>query len=145
MIASAHPLEPRPDVARSANALVRNAFALWAGPVAWFIQFCAGYWLASWPCFPHDHRLAAPLATASWSMGWMVALLILGVLLALAAAHLSWRSFVATRAELRAEAACTWIGRSYFFALWGLVWNLGFAAATLITAVGYIALPRCGG
>ena len=75
----------------------------------------------------------------------MVALLIFGVLLALGAAHLSWRTFSATHAEARTDAARAWIGRSCFFALWGLVWNLGFAAATLITAVGYIALPRCGG
>jgi hypothetical protein len=145
MIAPAQPLQPQPDIARGADTLVRNAFALWAGPLAWFIQFCAGYWLASWPCFPHDHRLAVPVAKASWSMDAMVALLILGVLIALAGALLSWRTFAATRAETRADAARTWIGRACFFALWGLVWNLGFAATTLATAVGFIALPRCGG
>jgi len=140
------PLREAPDPLRFEWASARHAFGLWGGPVAWFIQLCAGYGLASWPCFPNDHRLVAP--RISWSMDLMDALLIVGVLIALAAAYVSSQTLVAARAEMRAVAgtgASAAAGRKCFLALWGIVWGVGFAVATAFTAVAFIALPRCGG
>lgn len=123
-----------------------SAFGLLGGPAAWYLQLCAGYILASGPCFPHDTRRPLPLDGFDWTWPALVAILVCGVLVALAACLVSWRLLSQTqhaspdRQPLEAD-----IRRTHFLALWGMVYGAGFAVATLITAVAYIVLPRCAG
>ncbi len=123
-----------------------SAFGLLGGPAAWYVQLCAGYILASGPCFPHDMRRQIPLAGFDWTWPALVAILVCGVLVALAAGLVSWRLLSQTqrkspdRQPLEAD-----IRRTHFLALWGTVYGAGFALATLITAVAYSVLPRCAG
>ncbi len=115
--------------------LLELAFGLAGGPVAWFLQFNAGYALASWPCFPHDHRMQLPMDGYAWSLPIMVVIMISGVLIALAALWISWRNLQKSPTE----------GRTRFLALWGVMLGGGFALASLVTGVAFATLPRCAG
>ncbi|MBV8404319.1 MAG: hypothetical protein JO203_08995 [Gammaproteobacteria bacterium] len=124
------------------------AFAVVAGPLAWFILVCAGEALASEPCFPGSHRYATPLPGLRWTWPALIALLVLCALVAFAAFAVSWRMYRVTRAEeagRRAGLLDEGVGRTRFMALWGLLYGAGFCVATLLSLAAYIALPRCAG
>ncbi len=78
----------------------------------------------------------------------MVAFLVAGVVIALAALWTAQRNFVQTRAEGPGDPAHlveVGSGRSRFMALWGMLLGGGFALATVIDAVAFLVLPRCAG
>jgi hypothetical protein len=140
---SQHPAPLRHQVSRS-EAL----FGTFGGPLAWFIQLCAGYALATWPCFPQDHRRLLPQSGYAWSFPLMIALLIAGVLVALAACLVSWRTYARTRDEAggdHRQLIEVGAGRTRFLALWGMLLGAGFAVATSLTAVAFLLVPRCDG
>jgi hypothetical protein len=61
---------------------------------------------------------------------------------------ISMRAFNRTRNEARGGAHHVMeagAGRTRFLALWGMVLGAGFAVAAAITAVAFIAVPRCAG
>jgi hypothetical protein len=141
-------LSEHPAPQRQRVSGLELAFAVAGGPVAWFLQFNAGYALASWPCFPGDHRMQLPMDGYAWSFPVMVAAMIAGVIIALTALWVSWRALRKTRDEGPGDhrhllEAGT--GRTRFLALWGVVLGSGFAIASLITGVAFILLPRCAG
>ena len=128
--------------------LGQMAFAIIAAPLAWFILVCAGEALADEPCFPYGHRYSAPLAGLEWTWPALIALLSACVLVSIAAIGVAWRTYHATRSEeahTRAGLLDEGVGRTRFMALWGLLYSVGFCAATLFSLASYIALPRCGG
>jgi hypothetical protein len=141
------PLE-RPATQRDRPFSAASIFGLLGGPLAWYVQMCAGYALASWPCFPKDERNVAPLAGFAWTWPAMIVALIAGVVVALAAFSVSYRAYTRTQA---AAAADQWHvvesggGRKSFLALWGTLLGAGFALTTVVTAVGFVVLPRCAG
>jgi hypothetical protein len=123
-------------------------FGVFGGPLAWFVQLCAGYALATWPCFPLDHRLLIPQGGYAWSFPLMVALLVAGVVVALAAFGVSWRTYARTRNEGGGDDRHlieVGAGRARFLALWGMLLGAGFAVATSLTAVAFLLVPRCNG
>jgi hypothetical protein len=124
------------------------AFGIIAGPAAWFIQVCAGEALSSEPCFPDGYRRVLPPAAFNWTWPALIALMLLCAVVALVAFLVSWRNYLATRAEvpgalggLMDEAA----GRTRFMALWGMLYGAGFCLFTLFTLAAYLNLPRCAG
>jgi hypothetical protein len=128
--------------------LHESFYALFGGPIAWFLQLCGGYALASQPCFIEGTRAAAPLVSASWTWPAMIALMVTAVLVSLIALFVSWRAFTRTRNEAQGDQHHlmeTGAGRTRFLALWGMVLGSGFAIATAFTAVGFMTLPRCAG
>jgi hypothetical protein len=135
---------PAPHAERA--GLGQIAFAIVAGPLAWFILVCAGEALASEPCFPGGHRYAAPLPGLHWTWPALIALLIVCVLVALAAFVVSWRIYRATCSEEVGRGLLDeGTGRTRFMALWGMLYGGGFSVATLFSLAAYIALPRCAG
>jgi hypothetical protein len=122
-----------------------SAFGLLGGPAAWYMQLCAGYVLASGPCFPHDIRRPTPLDGFAWTWPALVAILIFGVLVALAACLVSRGLLSRTQQPTPGHPLEAEVRRTHFLALWGVVYGAGFAVATLVTAVAYIVLPRCAG
>jgi hypothetical protein len=123
------------------------AFGLVGGPAGWFMQVCAGYMLANGPCFPHEARRITPPQVFDWTWPALIALLILGVLVAAAAFGVAlgtWRRSLpaGTYQDLPQKDVA---GRTRFLALWGMVFGASFAVATLVNAVAYIVLPRCAG
>ncbi|HEY6482198.1 MAG TPA: hypothetical protein VIY54_01600 [Steroidobacteraceae bacterium] len=140
------PGEYRPAPPNAGASTIGRAFGLIGGPLAWFIQLCAGYGLASWPCFPKDQRLFAPFSGFAWTWPAMLAVLIAGVLLALCAFWVSWRIYTATRSEVGGDYHRLMEGgrgRTPYLALWGMLLGAGFAITTLLTAIAYGVLPRC--
>lgn len=119
-------------------------FAVLGGPLAWFVQFCAGYALASWPCFAKAERTLVPLAGYDWTWPAMILVLIGGVIVALCAFFISLRNYQRTKgAPDQGEPVDDRASRRHFLALWGMVLGAGFALATVITAVAFVVLPRC--
>ena len=125
-----------------------GAFSVIGGPAAWFIQICAGYWLASGPCFPGPNRYVAPAAGWSWTGPAVIVLMVVCALIALAAFLVSWRIYRAStvdRSGSHRELIEGGTGRPHFMAFWGMAYGAGFCTATLFTVVAYAALPRCAG
>jgi hypothetical protein len=120
-------------------------FIVFGGPIAWFVQLCAGEMLTSWPCFPSMERLPEPIGGYEWTRVAAVLLLALCAVVAIAAGLLG---LVTYRRVNHVEARCpedpAW-GRTCFLALWGTITGIGFAIATLVTLVAFIGLPRCAG
>jgi hypothetical protein len=141
-------LSHHPAPHRGRVSLAKLVFGVVGGPLAWFVQFNAGYALASWPCFPADQRRSSPLEGYAWSTSAMIGALIGAVLVALAALWVSWHSLQRTREEGAGDHRHLMevgAGRTRFLALWGVLLGGGFAIATLVTAVAFIVLPRCAG
>ncbi|HEY1899014.1 MAG TPA: hypothetical protein VGG49_04380 [Steroidobacteraceae bacterium] len=120
-----------------------GALVIFAGPLAWFAQLNIGYALATQPCFPADHRLLLPDARWAWAYGALYAVDVLCMLIAL------WgfaQSMGALRRQRGTPDSVTAMGsRARFAALWGAAFGGGFFVATLLTGVGLVLLPRCGG
>jgi predicted histidine transporter YuiF (NhaC family) len=118
------------------------------GPLAWYLQLCSGYALASQPCFRDGLRMAAPLRTAQWTWPAMILIMIAAMVVALLALLVSWRTFQRTRTEASGDAAHlseVGSGRTRYLALWGVLLGAAFALATAISAVAFMTLPRCAG
>ncbi len=140
---SGHP-QPQPAAIPPAAA----TFALLGGPLAWFIELCADYWLASWSCFPKDQRGATPLEGVGWSGPTMLAIWSACMLVAVLALVTSWRLFRDTR-QARERDYYHLIedgdGRLAFLALWGMLLSGGALLTLIIDVVAFVVLPRCGG
>ena len=111
--------------------------------MAWFIELSLGYALASGPCFPGERRLLQPAAHWSWTQPALYALACAAALIALYAFSVSL-SALRQQADSAHEVAAAG-DRLKFSALWGATLGGGFCVATLLTGVGLILLPRCGG
>jgi hypothetical protein len=141
-------LSHHPAPQREHASAFASTFGLLGGPLAWFVQLCAGYGLASWSCFPKDQRGVTPVEGVSWSWPTMVVLWIAGVVIAIAAFLAAYRNFQQTRGEGRGDHAHlveVGTGRTRFIALWGMLLGAGFAAATVLDVIAFLVLPRCAG
>jgi len=120
-------------------------FIVFGGPIAWFIQLCAGEMLTSWPCFPSMDRLPEPIAGYHWTRAAAVIVLVLCAIVAIAAGLVALSTYRrVSDAERRRPEDPAW-GRTCFLALWGTMTGIGFAIATLATLVAFFWLPRCAG
>jgi hypothetical protein len=148
MNTAGHSLSHHPAPHRERVTPLELIFGTVGGPLAWFLQFNAGYALASWPCFPQDHRMQLPIDGYAWSWPAMVAIMIAGVFIALVAVWVSWRNLRKTLDEHpggHGHLMETGTGRTGFLALWGVMLGGGFALASVVTGVAFAVLPRCAG
>jgi hypothetical protein len=125
-----------------------SLFALFGGPAAWFLQLCAGYALASEPCFRGGYRVAAPVPALQWTWPAMILAMAAAIAISLLSLLVSWRTFKRTREEGAGDAhppIGVSEGRTRFLALWGVLLGSGFALASTFTAVAFLTLPRCAG
>ncbi len=128
--------------------LHESFFGLLGGPIAWFLQFCAGYALASEPCFRGGARIAAPIPALQWTLPAMILSTAGAVAIALLALLVSWRAYRRTKDEAPGETAHLMeagAGRTRFLSLWGVLLGSAFAVATAMTGVAFLTLPRCAG
>jgi hypothetical protein len=139
------PLMQRSSAPRSRALSAGTVFGVIGGPLAWYAQLCAGYALASGPCFANARRGLAPLTGYAWTGRAMIGVLIAGVVIALAALIVSSRAFARARHDSAGDLAHADGGRQRFLALWGIWLGAGFAVATLMTAIAFVVLPRCAG
>jgi hypothetical protein len=123
---------PEPHRERAAGWAL--GFGLLGGPAAWFVQLCAGVALTSWPCFPKDQQLPAPVGGFEWT-GPATAVV------SLAAFGISVAAMLISHQFLRRTRG----GRTRFLALWGTIAGGAFAVAIAFTGVAFYLLPRCAG
>jgi Mn2+/Fe2+ NRAMP family transporter len=116
-------------------------FGVLGGPLAWYLQLCAGYALASAPCSRDGARMAAPLPVPQWTGPAMSVAMLGGVVIALLALGVSWLALRRNHREAAGESA----RRTRFLALWGVLLGSAFAVAAAMTAVAFILVPRCAG
>jgi hypothetical protein len=138
----------RPAPRSNRVKLVESLFGLLGGPIAWYLQLCSGYALASEPCFRAGHRTLAPPPGLHWTWSAMILLMTAAVAIALVSLLVSWRAFKRTRADDPSKAHQVMqvdTGRKHFLALWGMLLGSGFALAVAITAVAFVTVPRCAG
>jgi hypothetical protein len=145
MNAANQPLSHHPAPKRNALRLRESFFALFGGPLAWFVQLNVSFALASQSCFLNGERIAAFSVSPGWTRPSMIALTSMACVIALLSAHISWRAYRRTDDksggdDLPDMAA----GRSRFLALWGVALGAGFALATALTAIAFL-VPRCAG
>jgi hypothetical protein len=125
------------------NATAPSGLVIFAGPLAWFAELNIGYSLAAAPCFHAEQRLPLPDMGWAWTHGGLLGLAALCLLIALWA---FLNAMSTLRQQSRSVHSATAAGsRSQFAALWGAVLGGGFFVATLLTGVGLVVLPRCGG
>jgi hypothetical protein len=129
---------PAPQTARVKGREI--LFGLLGGPIAWYLQLCGGYALASEPCFGTGHRTLAPPLGLHWTWPAVIFLVTAAVAIALLSLLVSSRAFGRSRA-----AAELGTDRTHFLALWRVLLGGGFALATAITAVAFVTVPRCAG
>jgi hypothetical protein len=136
--------EPR----RPAEQLHESFFALFGGPLAWLMQLCLGYALASEPCFPGAERRVALPAHLMWTRGAIALAMIAACVIALLACASSVRSYRRSSLEMQRDVRhVVRVGaeRTCFLALWGVIFSAGFALASVLTFLAYFMLPRCAG
>jgi hypothetical protein len=140
------PSHPSPH--RAKVSLLSLFFGLMAGPAAWFGQLAANYALASFACYPHDipRVHAAPLWHPVW--GILLAVNILGMVVALIAAFVSWRNWNMTHGEHPGPTSHLMEvgeGRTRFISVVGMMAGFGFFAAILFDTVALFLVPPCIG
>jgi Na+-driven multidrug efflux pump len=118
--------------------LHESFFALFGGPLAWFIQLTASFALVSQMCLRGGER--------TWTA--MIAVTVAACLIALLATLVSWRAYARTKDEKAGDhrhVLEVGSGRTRFLALWGVMLGAGSAMAIALTAVAFFVLPRCAG
>lgn len=135
--------EPPPEATRL--PALTAFFIVFGGPIAWFVQLCAGEMLTSWPCFPNMERLSEPLGDYQWTRGAAIVLLALCAVVAIFAGLVALSTYRRVSATGRRQPEDPAWGRTCFLSLWGTITGIGFSIATLATLVAFIWLPRCAG
>jgi hypothetical protein len=120
--------------------------ALLAAPIAWFIEVCAGYGLASQACFPREQPIATGLKISPQVWPGSLALIIGALVIALAASAAAFWIWSRTRQEVATsygliEGA---EGRTRFLAVWGFWIGIWFFLQILFGAIGFLAVSACG-
>ena len=121
--------------------------ALLAAPVAWFVQLCVDYGLASQACFPREQPLPDGLAISPAVWPGSLALMIGALVVTCAASGVSFWMWRRTRHEVAnghglVEGA---EGRTRFLAVWGFWTGIWFALGIVFGAIGFLAVSACGG
>ena len=124
-----------------------SSFALFGAPVAWFVQLCSGYAMASQTCFIDGDRSWLPAVGLQWTWPTMIAVMLLAVIVSLFALALSCHAYRGTQNQAPGDAHLMEVttGRTHFLALWGIVLAAGFSGASAVTSVAFVLLPRCSG
>jgi hypothetical protein len=141
-------LTHHPAPKRHAMRAHEGFFALFGGPLAWFLQLNVGFALASQPCFRDGERTLAPPWNPDWTWSSMIAATVVGCAIALLATLISWRAYARTADEEAGDhrhVLEAGSGRTRFLALWGVLLGAGAAIAIALTIVAFLVLPRCDG
>jgi hypothetical protein len=141
-------LSRHPAPHRERASVAQLTFGLLAGPAAWFGQLCAGFPLSSWPCFPRDQHVLAPLTGYEWTWAAVGIVSLAAVAVSLAAMIVSLRLLRRTSAEVEGDHMDlleVGSGRTRFLALWGTIAGAAFAVVSTFTGVAFFILPRCAG
>ncbi len=139
MTDQAHPAPHRGHV-----SLALLALALFGTPSIWGLRLVLKYGIDSYFCFPGETRHNV---LPGWVWPSLLGIDLLTILVAAAAALISFRYWQLTREELAARRATLseiGEGRTRFLSLWGLMIGVGFVIAVGFDLVGLWIVPVCG-
>ena len=140
------PLTHHPSPKRARVRGAELAFALWGGPLAWFVQLNINYALVAQPCFPGPQRNVELPGNAHWAFAAAVVVYLLLLAVAIAAGLLSVILFrrmhdETTGSDTDVEEAGA--GRTRFLTYWGMLLGFGFAVVILVNAAALLTVPPC--
>ena len=149
MTAETASLTNHPAPHRDRVSPLRALFGLLGGPGAWFAQLCAGYAMASWPCFPREEHRILPEAGYAWTWAAIVVISVVAIGISIAAFAVS-RAYLRRGCRVKAMGV---INICWMSAAGGLAsWLFGewcsaplSLLATAMTLVAFFVLPRCAG
>lgn len=147
MSAASQSTAQHPAPKAGAMRLTESFFAVFAGPIMWFLQLTLGFALVTEPCFNAGEPAAAP-GLVDRTHAAALGLIALAWVVSLVAAWVAWRAYQRTEDEGygdHRQVMEVGTGRTRFLALWGVILGIGSAVATSFTAVAFMVLPRCGG
>lgn len=139
-------IHPAPHAEKLSSG--RAFFMLFGGPIAWFVQICAGASLMSWPCFPHADRLVLPIAGYGWTRAGAVIVSLACLATAVAAGLISLaklREVAEEKEGSHADLIEVGHGRTRFTGMWGVILGFGFALASLLALIPFFVVSRCAG
>jgi hypothetical protein len=142
------PLPNHPSPHRDRVALAGLAFGLVGGPLAWIVQFCVNFGLASHACFPHDVSHNRPQAGWEHVGSAVLAINLAAMVVALAAVVVAWLDWRATRYEHAGgpdHLLDVGEGRSRFLGICGVMTGLGSLLAIAVNTVAVFMVPPCAG
>ncbi|HEY2534889.1 MAG TPA: hypothetical protein VGJ20_44460 [Xanthobacteraceae bacterium] len=141
-------LKHHPAPQRHALPPLQSFFALFGGPLAWFLQLNADFALASNPCFLGNERAVAPQLAGDWTWSAMISIAAVACAIALVATLTAWRAYRLTKQESSGDHHDLMeigAGRTRFLAFWALCLGAGSALLIVLTALAFFVLPRCAG
>lgn len=133
----AHPAPHRQRV-----GMLALGFGIVGAPLAWNIELLAGTALSGHQCFPRYMPLAVPLWTGTW--GFLLAMSVVAIVIAIAAGLVAWRSWRRTRDE-KPGSVHGGEGRTRFMAMCGLLCSGLFMVALVFTLAAILLVPLCSG
>ena len=140
--AASHPAPHRHRV--PAAALV---FGLVAAPTAWTGQLLVNATLAGYACYPFGEPRAALTPGWSWLWPMLLAVDVVTLLVCIAGGIVAlwcWRSTREERPGPSHHLIEAGEGRTRFLSMWGLLFSVGFACATVFDMVTLFVVPLCG-
>ena len=138
-VIAAHRIE-QPTPHRRGVGLLALGFGLVGAPLAWNIELLVGTALSGHQCYPRYLPLAVPLWTGTG--GLLLVMSLLALVLGVAAALVSWRSWARTRDEKPGGGPDS-NGRTRFMALCGLLTSGLFLVALVFTIAAVTLVPLC--
>jgi membrane protein implicated in regulation of membrane protease activity len=145
----AHTLPPlrisHPAPQRDRVGLTALLFGIAAPPIAWSAQLLLSVALSGYACYPRNRFLAAPLWGGLWSI--LLAISVAGIVLAIIAGLVAWRSWRRTRDERPGSAhhlLDRGDGRTRFMAMCGILASTLFLVALVFGIAALYLVPLCG-
>jgi len=117
-------------------------FAVTAPPLAWLVQLCSGFAMASTPCY----RAGVPLLGGRVPFTGLLVVTLLCLAVTLVALLVAMRDWRATRDEHGGGSENlieVGHGRTRFLALWGMNLGAGFALILVANLVALLGMPSC--
>ncbi len=136
---------PAPHRARVSDALLFSA--LLAAPLAWSAQLLLNYGLASHACFPRQSPKAAPGPGWEWLHAGLLSINLVALAIAIVATIVSvflWRRTSQEAQGGHEQLVDAGLGRTRFFAIWGVWSGVWFIIQILFGAIAAIGVPGCG-
>lgn len=121
--------------------------ALLAAPLAWSAQLLVDYGLASHACFPKETPRQFFMHGWEWVGSAIIAINLACLAIAIAATIASffiWRRTHNEAAGGRESALGIGLGRTRFFAIWGVWSGVWFALQILFATIAIFWVPPCG-
>jgi hypothetical protein len=119
-------------------------FGLVAAPVAWNAQLLFSVALSAHACYPRDVPLTLPIWSSLWRI--LLAIGLVGIVLAIAGGLVSWRNWRVTFEEAAGSAhhlLNSGEGRTRFLAMFGILTSFLFALGVLFATAAVFLVPLC--